>query len=270
MRIKIRKPDQGTILLFLLPILTVPTVNVVGELMFSDVAVAILAPLMLLNRNLNFSQPYLKKIMLLLGVWLVGVIISDAVNGTSSDNFLRGIAAVIFFGLHLFVFFVLIDGKKERYLVAIIGVAFSFIIRWASGSSEFSSADLAETPWKMGVGFAFTLLFTACIGILVKSERVKGKALLLLSPIHLYLNARSLFLVTALAGIVSAFQLKVRSEKTRKMLLISAVVSVVVVFPIATSIYGNLNEAGVFGEEAQEKYLKQTAGGEINIIIAGR
>ncbi|WP_372739248.1 hypothetical protein [Neptunomonas sp.] len=270
MQIEVKKINQRTTLLFLLPVLTVPTVSVIGELMFSDIAVAILAPLMLLNRNLKFDQPYLNKIMLFLGFWLIGVIISDTMNGTSIDNFLRGIAAVILFGLHLFVFFVLIDGQRDRYIPAIFGSAVAVLLQWATDSSELWSQSLTDTPWKMGGGFAVTVFFLISIGFLVKSERVKGKALLLLSPIDLYLNARSLFLITALAGIVSAFQLKVKSEKNRKILLMGALASVVVAFPIATSIYGNLNEAGVFGKEAQEKYLKQTAGGEINIIIAGR
>jgi hypothetical protein len=270
MQIEIPHFNQRNALLFLLPILTVPTVNVVGELMFSDIAVAILAPLMLLNRNLNFKQPYLNPIMWLLTIWLIGVIISDAVNGSSMGNFLRGIAAVIFFGLHLFVFFVLIDGKRERYISAIIGSAVTVLIQWATANEGLYSLDLTDTPWKMGVGFAVTILFVVFLGMLRVNERVKGKLLFILSPIHLFLNARSLFLVTILAGVFSAFQLKVPNKKTRQILIIGVLTSVVVLFPVATSIYGSLNEAGAFGEEAKEKHLQQTAGGKVNIIIAGR
>lgn len=270
MQIEIPKLDHQTFLLLLLPILTIPTVNVVGELMFSDIAVLILAPLMLMNRNLNFNQPYLKPIMILLGVWLIGVILSDLVNGTSSGNMMRGMAAIIFFALHLFVFFVLIDGQRERLVPPVIGSAVAVLVLWTTGSDDFWSESLTDTPWKMGGGFAVTILFIVVLGLFVKSERIKGKTLLFLAPIHLFLNARSLFLTTVLAGFASAFQIKVTSEKTRKMILIGVLASVVVGFPVATSIYGSLNEAGVFGEEAKEKYLKQTAGGEVNIIIAGR
>ena len=267
---KFRRFEQRKVILFLLPCLTVPTVNVIGELMFSDIAVAILAPLYLFNRKMSLEQPYLKKIMLLLGLWLIAAIISDVVNGTSMANAMRGTAAIIFFGLHLFVFFVLIDGQKERYIPAIIGTAFAVLLQWATDSSEFWSESLADTPWKMGGGFAVTILFLVALGKLVKTNRMKGRVLLLLAPIHLYLNARSLFLTTALAGFVSVFQLRVASKKTRIMLTVGVLVSFFVVFPLATSIYGSLNEAGVFGEEARDKYLMQTAGGKVNILIAGR
>ncbi|MFC3200247.1 hypothetical protein ACFOEW_00230 [Alteromonas oceani] len=270
MNVSIPKLNQYYIVLFMLPILTTPTVNLVGELMFSDIAVVILTPILLMNKNLNFSQPYLKPILILLFIWLISAVVSDIVNETSINNMMKGSAAIIFFAFHLLVFFVLINGRRERYTAAIIGSAVAVILKWVTASEGLYTQDLTETPWKMGGGFSITILTVVILSIFVKSEKVKGKALLFLAPVHLFLNARSLFLTTVLAGLVSGFQLKVSSEKTRKTLLMGTIGLVVLVFPVATSIYGNLNQAGVFGEEARVKYLKQTAGGEVNIIIAGR
>lgn len=270
MKVKIPKVNQKYLVLFLLPILTVPTVNVIGELMFSDVAVLILTPILLMNRTISVHQPYLKPILILLLTWLISAIFSDLTNETSIRNMMRGSAAIIFFAFHLFVFFVLIDGRKERYATAIIGTAVAVILKWGTASEGLYTQDLTENPWKMGGGFSVTILTIVALGYFVKSEKVKGKMLIFLAPIHLFLNARSLFLTTALAGFVSGFQLRVSSEKKRRLLLMGVLSIVLVAFPAATSVYGNLNEAGVFGEEAKKKYLEQTAGGEVNIIIAGR
>ena len=266
----IRRPNQVEVILFLLPCLTIWSVNLVGELMLSDIAVALLAPLLLLNRNINIKQPYLLQIILLLVLWLIGAYISDIVNDSSMKNILRGSASIIFFGLHIFVFFVLIDGQRQRYVPAVLGLAVSFLLLWTTGNSAFSSLDLTDTPWRMGAGFAVTILFMSVLGLIVQSNRVQGKILLILAPIHLYFNARSLFLTTVLAGAVSAFQLRVTSHKMRRRIIIGVLASVIVGLPIATSVYGKLNEAGIFGEEAKLKYLQQTAGGKINIILAGR
>ena len=270
MLIKVPRLTQRNLILFLLPVLTVPTVSVVGELMLSDIAVAILAPLLFFSRSVKFNQPYMKEILWLLALWLCGVVISDIVNDNTKENFLRGAAAVIFFGLHLFVFFVLIDAKRERVIVAVVGSAVALLVKWGAASEGLYNESLTATPWKMGGGFSVTILFLVFLGMVGMEERGKGKLLIFLSPIHLLLNARSLFLTTALAGLASVFQMRVASQKARKGLLLGALVSVFIVLPSATTIYGSLTEAGVFGDEARTKYLQQTAGGQVNIILAGR
>lgn len=266
----IKHYDQASIILFLLPILTIFTVNIVGELMFSDILVLVLTPILFFNKSFNKKQPFLKNILLLLLLWLTGAIISDIVNDSSFRNASRGIAGIVFFGLHIFVFFVLVNGKKDRYMSAIIGVATSFILNWATNNTGLWADKMTGTPWKMGVGLGFTILFISFLGYFFTSERLKGKILLLVSPIHLLLNARSLFLTTVLAASVSAFQLKIYSKKNRVIFISFVMILVIIVMPLAMTIYGNLNESGTFGKEAQQKYLEQTAGGKINILLAGR
>lgn len=267
---KIKKIDRSSLILFIIPLLTIFTINIVGQLMFSDILVLLLAPILLFNKKFNKNQPYLKTIMLLLLLWILGAVISDVFNGTSLRNALRGISMIIFFGLHIFVIFILVNGYKERYYILIIGLAISFPLRWITGNSIFSSESIFSVPWKMGVGLGFTILFMSFLGYFFTSERLRGKILLLVSPIHLFLNARSLFLTTVLAASVSAFQLKIYSKKNRVIFISFVMILVIIVMPLAMTIYGNLNESGTFGKEAQQKYLEQTAGGKINILLAGR
>jgi len=268
--IKIKRPDKASIVLFLLPILTIFTINIVGQLMFSDIVVTLLTPMLLFSRNINKKQPYLKKIMFLLLLWLFSVIASDMINETSFEDLLRGVAAIIFFALHIFVIFVLVDGKRERLTAIILGTSISFILLLFFAGEVYSFDDGKNTPWKMGVGFGVTLLFIMILGVWLKRERSKAKILLLFSPIHLFLNARSLFLTLFLAAFISAFQIKVHSKKKRFFIILGILFSVFFVAPIVMSSYGKLNQEGFFGTQAQEKYLMQTAGGKINIILAGR
>lgn len=270
MLIQVPRLTQRTLILFLLPILTVPTVSVVGELMFSDIAVAILAPLMFFSRVTNFNQPYMKKIFWLIGIWLVGVVISDAVNGSSLGDFLRGMASVVFFGLHLFVFFVLVDGKRERCISAIFGSAVAVLMQWVTADEGLYSEALTDTPWKMGGGFAVSILFLLLMNYFYLGSRKSGLLLILLSPVHLFLNARSLFLTTVVAGFLSLFKFSLSSKKDKRIFFMALGFFVLILVPMSLSIYGHLTSSGFFGEEAKEKHLAQTANGEINILIAGR
>ena len=268
--IKIRYPNRVSIILFLLPILTIFTINIVGQLMLSDIVVALIAPILFFNKNIKKKQPYLKKIMFLLFLWLLSAIISDIINETSFENLLRGVAAIIFFGLHIFVIFVLVDTKRERLTALILGTSISFILLLIFGGDVYSFDDGKNTPWKMGVGFGITILFVMILGYWIKNERNKARVLLLFSPIHLFLNARSLFLTVALSGFISAFHIKVHSKKKRIFIVTTIFFLTFFIAPFAMNYYGKLNQEGFFGVQAQEKYLMQTGGGKINIFLAGR
>lgn len=266
----IKHYDQVSIILFLLPILTLFTVNIVGELMFSDILVLVLTPILLFNKNFNKNQPYLKPIMLFLLLWLFSAIVSDIVNETSFTNFLRGIAGILFFGMHIFVIFVLVNGRRDRLRILILGVSISFILLLFFGGEVYSFDDGKNTPWKMGVGFGVTILFVMLLSKWIKNQRRLAKILLFSSPIHLFLNARSLFLTVALSGIISAFQLKIYSKGKRFFVMFIVLFFTFIIAPISMNYYANLTQEGFFGKQAQEKYMMQTGGGKINILLAGR
>lgn len=260
----------STFAVFSFPFLTIWTVDFFGKLMISDICVALLLPYLFLSRKFSFRQPYLRAILLMLAVWLAGAILSDFVNDSRPEDFARGWAAIIFFAAHLIAFFVLIDGKRERLFAAIIGMALATLLGWLSGSAEYSSSDLTDTPWRMGNGFAVTLLFAAFVRSRLPNDRPVGFVIMLLSPIHLFLNARSLFLTTMLSGFVSAFSIRVRTGQMRGMTLLALIFCTVVAGPIAEGAYDQLTAAGIFGVDAQRKNEDQTNGGTVNILLGGR
>lgn len=266
----IKRYDQVSIILFLLPILTLFTVNIVGKLMFSDILVLVLTPILFFNKGFNKKQPYLKPIMLFLLLWLFSAIVSDIVNETSFANFSRGIASILFFGMHIFVIFVLVNGRRDRLRTLILGVSISFILLLFFGGEVYSFDDGKNTPWKMGVGFAVTILFVILLSKWIKNEQTKAKILLLSSPIHLFLNARSLFLTVALSAAISAFHIKVYSKRKKFLILLSILFFMLIAVPISMNYYGRLTQEGFFGEQAQLKYMQETGGGKINILLAGR
>jgi hypothetical protein len=260
-----------TVTVFILPILTIWTVSLIGELMLSDITVLILAPLILLNKTFNLRQPYLRPVMFFLTLWLLGVIFSDFANENSMINFLRGALNVIFFALHIFVIFVLINGKKDRGTAAIMGVATSFLLRWMTGNSAFSDLPITSIPWKMGCGLGITLLVVKLLTQKLGKRQHVGRIMLLISPIHLLLNARSLFLTTVVAAFLSSISLKGHITRQGKV-IISLIfgATLFVALPLGSSIYSQIVSSGFFGEEAQLKHAMQTANGTVNIILAGR
>ncbi|CAA6826048.1 MAG: Unknown protein [uncultured Sulfurovum sp.] len=266
----IKRLDSASIILFLLPILTIFTVNIVGQLMFSDILVLILTPILLFNKSFNKKQPYLKPIMLFLLLWFFSAIVSDIVNETSLINFLRGISSILFFAMHIFVIFVLVNMKRDRLTTLILGVSISFILLLVFGGEVYSLDDGKNTPWKMGVGFGVTIIFVMLLSRWIKNKRLLAKILLFSSPIHLFLNARSLFLTVVLSSIITAFHLKIYSKGKKLFILLSTLFFILIVAPMAINYYGNLTQEGFFGKQAQEKYIMQTGGGKINILLAGR
>jgi hypothetical protein len=258
-----------TITVFILPLLTVGTVNLIGSLMFSDLAVLILTPFLLFSKRFHLQQPYLKPILGMLVLWFVGAVASDLINNTPSQSFLRGWATIFFFALHLIAFFSLIDGREERLVSAIMGGAAATLLAWALGITETSSEILTDTPWKLGGGSAVTILIAGLLGFYLP-KRLVGQLSLIISPIHLFLNARSLFLTTVFSSAATIFSLKARNKRQRLIVLSAVGAGIITILPIAEGLYGELTSAGTFGEKAKEKYNEQTANGTINILLAGR
>jgi hypothetical protein len=252
---------------FILPIFTVPRLNVGGTFLLSDFFVLAILPAILMNGRFNLRQPYLKLILFLLGIWFFGAFISDIVNGTSATNFVRGWAKIVFFALNLTTIFILVNGSQKRMSVLLAGLGIGLLLRWAMGVDLYQSGPFFGLAWKFGNSLGCTLLFYLIVEKYIRSGQ--GIIGIAWSAVDLMLNARSMFLATFLAAAAHMIAFRVSKAQNRLIVGVLLLAMAAVAMPVGTSIYGNMASSGSLGEAQRDKYLRQTEGG-VNIFLGGR
>lgn len=268
----IRRSTLSTenVLLFLLPATMGFRVNLVGQLMVSDLLVVFVFSVMLLQRLLRLDLPYLKLLMGLYLLWFGGTIFSDFVNHTSLSNMARGWSRVGLFGLFLLVIFNLIKARRDRFATAMFGLAVGNLLSVVLVTAKVIGGSLTGQLWRFGFGFGLTIILVLVLGALGFNRRSRGLAMLLLSPIHLLLSARSLFLRTFVAAVFSVLSLKIRGRRGRAMAGIFLLVFLSLGLGVGETIYGKIVTTGVLGQAALQKYQVQNAGSDGNLLLGGR
>lgn len=259
----------SSICCFILPLLTIPRIEFGGQVLLSDFICLILLVLTFFSGNFNFKQKYMWKIIFFISLWFFGAILSDIINGSSTEDLLKGWSKIFLFGVYLITFFVLINGYYERYISALTGIAFTYILNWIFQVNEVLLGPFWGQAWKFGVGYGFSILFLLILTYKIKNIKILALIILLISPLHLFLAARSLFLTVFLSGFLLLTKIKVRHKATRIKLMVFYILLAFLSFPIMNFGYDFIVKTGVFGQDVLEKHLMQTSGSK-NIILDGR
>ena len=74
-------------------------VQIVGNLPLSELLFLPLMPILIFVQGRQMIRPTMRPLLLLLGVWLVGQILTDIYRGTAFLSWARGDANIIFFGI---------------------------------------------------------------------------------------------------------------------------------------------------------------------------
>lgn len=255
------------IMCFLLPIMSVPRVHIVGQLMLADVCVLFLVPTLLFSGRFYVNQPFLKPLLVLLVIWFGSAVAADLYNQSPAGDFLRGWAKIFFFALFITTFFILGNNREERYTMMMLGMSATLLLRWAAGVDTFQQGFFfSNGAWKFGNGYAVTIL--VCL-FAARYRNGGGLLIIIFSALHLLLNARSLFLITFLTGASTFVSVRIRDLRMRIVISIVVIAAGIAALSLGMVIYGQLASSGVLGEEQQWKYAQQTAGGE-NLILGGR
>lgn len=262
--------NAESVLLFLLPAMTCFRINLVGQILASDLLVIFTFGIMLIQKKLRIDFPYLKQLMGLFLFWFACTMFSDIVNHTSAANIARGWSKVGLFGLFLLVIFNLIKGQRDRLAIAMFGVAVGNFLTVVLVTSQTIGGPYTGTLWRFGVGFSFTVFFALVLSGFGFNRRSSGFGILVLSPLHLLLSARSLFLRTFVASLFSVMSLKVKSRKGRTAASILLVVILSLGLGVGEAIYGKVVTSGILGQSALQKYEIQSAGGNGSVLLGGR
>jgi hypothetical protein len=136
------------------------TVHLVGDLPISEVILLALLPIILAVRGRRVLKPEFKALFFLLGLWLLGQVISDMYRHTSKFDWMRGDAAIIFFGLDLLGLAVLLRKNERRKVIFLAGSSIGSILVAILYPSEFAQ----DQPWKFGyaLGVITLVLLISC------------------------------------------------------------------------------------------------------------
>ncbi len=156
-------------------------------------------PILVFIEGRQMMRPTIRPLLILLGVWLVGQIVTDVYRGTVFLDWARGDANIIFFGIDLLALIALLGRSESRKVIFVLGISFGHLLAMKLQPAKGSQS------WKFGPGPAINLLVVLCICYFLRRRNYAVILLLLISisAVNIYENFRSvvlfLFITAALA-----------------------------------------------------------------------
>ena len=262
--------DVWAVLAFLYPLSQMVVFELVGQLYLTDL---ISLPMLALLLTLPDSIDRLRRItpiLILIGIWLAGQVVTDLIRQSDPNDFLRGWAKIVFFAIQLSMLWIWLPRRRIYFAAFAIGLGIAAIY---TVPPQFIGYE-----WKFGWGKALVL---NTLGILFFSSlwfprlRYIGPAVLLALSMFLLLQAaRSAFGILFIASIIVAAALIFTNIPALQKRLSAKVFAVMLVAGMAvasgaTTIYSYAAETGVLGRDALVKYRDQTSG-EVPLLLGGR
>ncbi|MGA8088999.1 MAG: hypothetical protein WCA10_17120 [Terracidiphilus sp.] len=125
---------------------TTATVRFVGDLPISEIILVAFLPIVLVVHRRRVLRREYKVLFSLLGFWLLGQAVSDIYRHTATLDWIRGDAAIIFFGLDLLGLIVLLRKNERRKIIFLAGTAIGSILVTVIHPSDYA----LDQPWKFG------------------------------------------------------------------------------------------------------------------------
>jgi hypothetical protein len=255
---------------FLCPVLVVIEINLIGRLFLSEVLLAIILPLLILQRGRLLLEPLPRTVIILGLVWLAGQIFTDLVRETPFQDWSRGWAKITFLILNFSSIYLLINQDARRIVLFFLGSAMGSSLDYFVSPTILMLTD----PWKFGAGALFSALL-----ILFVQWRVIARfpilPVLMISALGLfsiYMGSRGSGGLLILSAIYLYVHSKPELQHWLKRFSIGRMVTLVVI--TSFSIWGILAtysiaaSSGWLGEAAKKKYHKQS--GKYGILLGGR
>jgi hypothetical protein len=261
------------VLAFLIPLTAYLKADVGGTIFGQDIAAIVLLPILLYRYGPGRLQ-HIRILFIMLGVWLAGQMLTDAIRGSAPEDFLRGWSRIIFLGLQAAMLWMLLSRRWSLFVTYMAGVGIESII--AARHLDF---PMSEYPWKFGIGLGIVILASVAGSMLGRRGRflsLWGSPFLLTvaGALALYKGSRSVF-GSALMAAMFLFIADYIASRPRTSRLITPRMFTVFVLggfvaaQLLLSVYGTLAESGSLGRDAREKYELQSAG-DTNLLQGGR
>lgn len=254
------------LLLFFIGILTIVRVELIGQLMASEILILMYFAVKFRSIVVYLTSSKMMRLVVKYAIlYLISQIITDLYMNTSTNDLTRGWSKIIMLGINLVTLFYLTSGNIKYLIYFGLGVGLGKVISISLGIGEYVFL------WKFGWGPTLSLLFVLVLSL---TNRIgyKHKALLIigLSLVHFFMNARSLGGITLFSGILMLVPDIVRKQiDTRNLLGWKQLLLGSGLLYLFITSYSLVAGSGFLGQEAKEKYEMQTRNGE-NILSGGR
>ena len=193
-------------------------------------------------------------------LWLLGTVLSDLYNPTSTLDATKGFARVVVLGVLIYALAYLVGRDIRRALFLWTGICLSLVL----STQLLPNGYFAGEPWKFG----FAIPVTLGIFILASSRLRKLAAPLAatMALVHFLAGSRSLAIVCAITVLILLLQSESKSSRGR--LLVVGVVGLGMLIGLV-AIYDSLSAGGFFGYERQVRASYQAAG-QLGSFLTGR
>src|SRR6201998_885822 len=175
------------------------SVRIVGDLPIAEIIQIPLVPILISAFGKRLLRPNIAVIFSLIGLWLVGQVLTDIYRGTPTIDWMRGDAAIVFFAIDIAGLTVLLARNERRKVIFLIGLAIGSLLSARFYPSRLSIGD----PWKFGYssGSALLVLLISSYFYSRRQYMISGVFLAGISGVNLLMNYRSqvLFLLITVA-----------------------------------------------------------------------
>lgn len=261
--------------MFLIPATIFLKFSLIGTLLVSDILVAVVLPFIMLAGRLRLEDTA-KKILILGVVWFFGQVLSDIINQTPPEDFLRGWFRILTTLLTFVVLLFLVDNQIRRVYFMLAGTAVGVAINSISVWQVWAPGLL----WKFGVGTGLTL----AVLLWVNRKRFGQQNLSILvlflgATISLLLNARAQgghIFIACLFSYISARSSNIgHLNISRKFIRILPVsILMIVASGVLLQSYLYMASEGYLGQDALSKYRMQVGDTSNNpiaqLFVCGR
>lgn len=179
-----------------------PAFELLGQLRYVEVAV-----LLFLFVNAHRAWAYvdrLTRILLMLFVLTaIGQTLSDMFNGVYADSTVKRVGTYVIFIAILLACKLLSLAEWTRLRWILAGYCLSWLFIYFVGTS--AAEYYQDNPWRLGLGWAFTLAICLGLSLLPRLYLVSLAALLPVAALHIVLGSRSIALFTLFVFVASAY-----------------------------------------------------------------
>ena len=216
----IRQKKYGT---FVFAFFQSISVTIIGKLFLSELFALLAFPFISFTKLLKVSKSF-RFVLILLSILLFGQIASDIYNSTTSDNYLRGWALIVFSGISLTFLFSQFLGEEKNITYYLFGTFLTMLI-FGEGDLNFAIQYSDSNYFKSRfVGFINPCLLLLSY-YLMRQRKFKliAFSFLLYALICFYFDARSNGLIFIFSGLLVYLKFSKFKLSKEKLLLYSIV-----------------------------------------------
>ncbi|WP_348260970.1 hypothetical protein P8935_14285 [Telmatobacter sp. DSM 110680] len=259
----------------ILGLLSSVLIHIVGDLFVTELILITCLPFFLFARGRSLLKPYTIRLLVLLGLWFLSQVLTDAYREVVMTNRLRGMANIAFFAAEIACLTMLLTSDRRKTIFLAFYAIGSIVM--ARLSPYVASFDERGDRWKWGYATGCILL-TVLISCFLIARRQHIFALLLLfgtNAVNLLYNYRSAFLELLVTTVLVVPFIPERIGSLRLLPRRNNLlrVAIVATFALAGGWSANqlvkfASQSGLVSEEAQLKNESEASVG--NLILGGR